>query len=185
MDEQRVVTRHEEPEPMVVDHTGEDRDEAAAEVQDGAGASQEQEEAELVSDADWLRSKTSRLLGLLDEDEQAEFDSVSHQKAETPSQPLAKSQPDAPRVDDIKADVEQPADTPEVDTNIDNIRISSRLFVRNLPYDAKESDLEPIFSKYGKVEEVSTIYLFSFCTEPDTSLSIEGCSHDDLPDRDI
>jgi multiple RNA-binding domain-containing protein 1 len=32
-----------------------------------------------------------------------------------------------------------------------------RLFVRNLPYDVKQEDLESEFASYGNVEEVSFI----------------------------
>lgn len=113
-----------------------------------------------VSDADWLRSKTSRVLGLLDEEEQAELDSKQQQKTTTSTEAApethhesgnAEVQDPAPHVD---TDAEM-TEAPDVDTNIDVIRYSARLFVRNLPYDATEADLEAVFAPFGKIEEVS------------------------------
>jgi RNA recognition motif-containing protein len=36
------------------------------------------------------------------------------------------------------------------------VRASMRLFVRNLPYDVQQEDLQSEFASYGNVEEVST-----------------------------
>ncbi|KAL3454542.1 hypothetical protein BJX65DRAFT_260742 [Aspergillus insuetus] len=130
--------------------------EKTEEEQTGQGEDQAEDQA--VSDSDWLRSKTSRLLGLLDEDEQADF------------APPAQTATVAP-VDDM--DVDTPAESteqsavngsaeatapPQVDTNIENIRISARLFIRNLSYDTKESDLEPVFAPFGKIEEIHVAF---------------------------
>jgi multiple RNA-binding domain-containing protein 1 len=138
--------------------------EKTEEEQTGQGEGQAEDQA--VSDSDWLRSKTSRLLGLLDEDEQADF------------APPAQTATVAP-VDDM--DVDTPAESteqsaingsagatapPQVDTNIENIRISARLFIRNLSYDTKESDLEPVFAPFGKIEEVRFPIFFLLVVEP-------------------
>ena len=45
---------------------------------------------------------------------------------------------------------------PEADAEPTGVRASMRLFVRNLPYDVKQEDLESEFASYGNVEEVST-----------------------------
>jgi multiple RNA-binding domain-containing protein 1 len=115
-------------------------------------------EAVPQSDADWLRSKTSRLLGLLDEKEQAD---IQDRKPST-----------SPGVEgDIQENLENHASTKDstqeaehkhgdqVDGNFDLIRTTGRLFVRNLPYAASEADLGPIFSKFGKIDEVSEKFI--------------------------
>ena len=136
-----------------------------------------------ISDADWLRSKTSRLLGLLDDEEQAELD---RKKEAVRLNGEVQSPPDqgtASRGD--KGIGGAPVRTPDVDINVDNIRSSARLFVRNLPYDTMEMDLEAIFAPFGKVEEVSCFYsLPPFFFNP--NYHHEWCrSYDDPPDRDI
>ena len=66
----------------------------------------------------------------------------------------------APNTTDVDSITEA---TPE-DPNIDLIRNSARLFLRNLAYDTTESDLQPIFERFGKIEEVSTFFLlFQHC----------------------
>lgn len=153
-----------EPEPMVVDASGEGHDEQQTEQQNA-------EEKAPVSDADWLRSKTSRLLGLLDDDEQAEFDAREPPKPAV-QEAVSDSDEDAMRAEDATAKADDTSVTPaapeiEVDTNIENIRLSARLFVRNLAYDTTESALESLFAPFGKIEEVSLMSLalrfFPFC----------------------
>ncbi|KAE8149680.1 multiple RNA-binding domain-containing protein 1 [Aspergillus avenaceus] len=153
--EDPYAPKPEEPEPMVVDASGQDATE-----QTGQEESAPAEEQEAVSDADWLRSKTSRLLGLLDEDEQAEFDSTPKT---APSTEVAEAKSDtedaAPAVPQTEETDEQKAVTaPAVDTNIENIRLSARLFVRNLAYDTKEPDLEPLFSSHGRIDEIHVAF---------------------------
>jgi multiple RNA-binding domain-containing protein 1 len=53
--------------------------------------------------------------------------------------------------------------TPErPDPNVDLIRDSARLFVRNLAYDTTDADLQPLFAPFGKLDEVSAHLLFFF-----------------------
>ncbi|KAJ5712914.1 uncharacterized protein N7483_010095 [Penicillium malachiteum] len=154
----------EVPEPMVVDHSGEDGKEETSD--------QAEEETGPVSDMDWLRSKTSRLLGLLDEDEQAEFEERKADepiKSRSPSVDESRSAqierisspPPATNVDEVDEPVED-ADEPEEDEispeqakNIELIRSSARLFLRNLSYELTEADLQPLFTPFGKTEETS------------------------------
>ncbi|GFF29789.1 multiple RNA-binding domain-containing protein 1 [Aspergillus udagawae] len=151
------VAHGREPEQMVLDKTEEEHERTNADDESEA-ITHTQDEPEPVSDADWLRSKTSRLLGLLDEDEQAEFDSTAQQKPDPSPQPATVSKADVQHSYDGNTVVESSTEEEEVDINIENIRLSSRLFVRNLPYDASESDLEPVFSKFGKVEEIHVAF---------------------------
>jgi multiple RNA-binding domain-containing protein 1 len=118
-----------------------------------------------VSDADWARSRTSRLLGLLDDDEEEEENnrpkpraaSVSSSEMEdvvptksAPSKAATTTDTSAPA-----AAVDESAQ-PEADAEPTGVRASMRLFVRNLPYDVQQEDLQSEFASYGNVEEVST-----------------------------
>lgn len=121
-------------------------------------AQQENQPQAPASDSDWLRSKTSRLLGLLDEDEQVAFEQPA---APVDDKPAAESDVDMPNAPSPEKpavnDSEKATTAAEVDTNIENIRISARLFIRNLSYETRESDLEPLFSPFGKIEEVKLL----------------------------
>lgn len=131
-----------------------------------------------VSDADWARSRTSRLLGLLDDDEeeaetarprnQAMKDASEDEdedEAQVPSRPMAQSAPEPaksiptpPADDEVVAEDEKPV----LEMNATGVRSSMRLFLRNLPFDVEQSALEAEFSSFGHVEEVrlTTNFLF-------------------------
>jgi multiple RNA-binding domain-containing protein 1 len=117
------------------------------------------------SDADWLRSKTSRLLGLLDDEEQAEHDTAAPSSRFKPVEDDDDDDND-PHSGGVALDnvasrptTDEETKHEETDANIELIRNSARLFIRNLPYDATETDLDPIFSPFGKIEEVSNFLL--------------------------
>ncbi|KAL4822036.1 hypothetical protein BDW67DRAFT_189857 [Aspergillus spinulosporus] len=118
-----------------------------------------------VSDSDWLRSKTSRLLGLLDEDEQETFAAPA---AVTNNAPMVDTNIEKSKAQSSEkpavGDLAKAPTAAEVDTNIENIRISARLFIRNLSYETKESDLEPVFSPFGKIEEIHVAFDTRFTT---------------------
>ena len=169
----------EAPKPVVVDQS-EVNENVDIPMSDKQEKDEEEGETAPVSDADWLRSKTSRLLGLLDEDEQAEFNDHKAEepaKARSPSAEEPESRNGA--IDNIAAqpptnqeeddDEEEQEDAPqtteEQNKNIELIRDSARLFVRNLAYDTTDADLQPLFAEYGKLEEVSlffSIFFFPF-----------------------
>lgn len=145
----------EPPQPMIVDRSEEDGEKEASAQEEPEAAG----ESGPVSDADWLRSKTSRLLGLLDEDEQAEFE---QRPVEEPAASPAHDQDESRNtvIENIGAqdagDDDNAAHTlPEQDQNTHLIRASARLFVRNLAYDIGEADLQPLFAPFGKIDEVS------------------------------
>jgi multiple RNA-binding domain-containing protein 1 len=117
-----------------------------------------------VSDADWARSRTSRLLGLLDDDEEEEENSRPKARAASvsssdmedfapttsgPSEVVTSINTSAPA-----AAVDNTAQ-PNADAEPTGVRASMRLFVRNLPYDVQQEDLQSEFASYGNVEEVS------------------------------
>lgn len=190
-----VVIQEPEPEPMVIDQ-GEDDENEDTSAQEETPAQDGQGEAEAgpASDMDWLRSKTSRLLGLLDEDEQAEFEerkvdkpveSRSSPKDESRSAAIEQitSEPEPEPVTNADETVDEPAEeeeeekeneiSPEQAKNIELIRDSARLFLRNLSYDLKEADLHTLFSPFGKTEEVSSLFHFP---APHFTLSLHHAS---------
>lgn len=168
--------KEEEPQPVVVDQSGADESADTPMLDDKEEEAGDEGEAAAVSDADWLRSKTSRLLGLLDEDEQAEFDDHKVEepvkpRSPTPDEPESRNEAieniaPQPATNDNEEDDEEQEDvvqlTAEQNKNIDLIRDSARLFVRNLAYDTTDADLEPLFAEYGRLDEVSRILLFLF-----------------------
>ena len=162
-----AVVRNDDPQPMVVDRSGEDEKEETSGQDDGK---ESETEAAPVSDMDWLRSKTSRLLGLLDEEEQAEFDQKKVDEPAKSQSPIADESrnaaiekiPSQPPTNDEEDDGDDAAaeTTPEQNANIDLIRASARLFARNLSYEMTEADLQPLFAPFGKLEEVSSRFFF-------------------------
>lgn len=118
-----------------------------------------------VSDADWARSRTSRLLGLLDDDEEeAETarredhveDSSDAEDIPTKGTAQVKSNTiDTSTATSVPNPVEAPEETPVEDDTKTDTESTMRLFVRNLPYDVNHEDLEAQFSPYGNLEEVS------------------------------
>jgi multiple RNA-binding domain-containing protein 1 len=116
-----------------------------------------------VSDVDWLRSRTNRLLELVEDDEQS-----------VPAAPLSKpqstqvAQPVQPVVAEAVAqpdEVEEPEARPEdvpPSAEVDKIRDTGRLYLRNLHFDITEEELREHFSKYGSLQEVSPLFSFLF-----------------------
>ncbi|KAF3891521.1 Multiple RNA-binding domain-containing protein 1 [Trichophyton interdigitale] len=103
------------------------------------------------NDDDWLRSKTSRLLGLLDDEDEMAAETWKGKPSED-----ARDKPPVPaKTSSTKATAEEEESVPEPppDANIESIRLTGRLFIRNLPYNASEDDLNAAFSRFGKIEE--------------------------------
>lgn len=131
-----------------------------------AGATGETGDAPgLVSDADWLRSKTSRLLDLTD-------DVDSHLAKATASasiaaQPAAQITQEWNRIDEPmnEGEVARPEGEPkeigttEEEAAIETISKSGRLFLRNLSYSTTEDDLREYFVEHGELEEVRLFFL--------------------------
>lgn len=124
-----------------------------------------------ASDSDWARSRTSRLLGLLDDNEEEEAAANRLEAAVSKdSDDDSKPEKGISKVQDAK-DVEisiptPPSDVPDdthiplADANVDQVRASMRLFVRNLPYHVKAEDLETEFEAFGNLEGVRIISHF-------------------------
>jgi multiple RNA-binding domain-containing protein 1 len=133
-----------------------------------------------VSDADWARSRTSRLLGLLDEEEEEQQTmAAANTTAAEPESRNEMLQNDASTDREQRVGAQEPGDagasipTPDsqndpepsqlVNTEIETARTTMRLFVRNLPYDVTTEALEAEFSPYGNLEEVRTT-VSPFCS---------------------
>ena len=130
-----------------------------------------------VSDSDWARSRTSRLLGLLDDDEEEaaaqwpneEDHAPSEDDMEEPEKGTLKKRRAAEPVSSIPtppADVvEEGVSKPASDADAEPESSTMRLFLRNLPYDIKAEDLEEDFASYGSLEKVGFYFTLSFCLE--------------------
>lgn len=136
------------------DHTMADKD-ADRQVQPNA----------TISDTEWLRSRTSRLLGLEDDVEGNRLSrSVSPEeqknplprskKVKAPPDPTADEQADEQTKEEVPPDPAPSLDIPGTDLRSGNCR----LFVRNLPYSASESDLREQFAPYGELTEVRMFF---------------------------
>lgn len=111
-----------------------------------------------ATDDDWLRSRTNRLLDLVDPDDP---NIGSRPTAQIP--PALDASPQIPAttgpsdqaVQDTTVDhPEGPAEPGDGDSAETLIQKTARLFVRNLPYTATEDSLRARFEKFGAIEEV-------------------------------
>ncbi|KAI5850647.1 putative pre-rRNA processing protein Mrd1 [Tricharina praecox] len=110
-----------------------------------------------VSDADWLRSKTSRLLDLTDDVSSRLTMADSKPSAPTIPQvarPSATNIPAQAQEDVTMAEMEPEQSKSEYEEAIEKIASTGRLFVRNLSYNTTEEDLRQHFSRFGELEEV-------------------------------
>ncbi|KAI6791378.1 RNA-binding domain-containing protein [Hortaea werneckii] len=122
-----------------------------------------------MSDADWARSRTSRLLGLLDDDEEEDAKAAASAQRLTSADDSEHEDEDAskrstrPAIN--KEEVDSPLPTPPSETDMDatanshsgeaeGVRSSMRLFVRNLSYNVRREDLMAEFESFGHLEEV-------------------------------
>ncbi|OAQ66900.1 multiple RNA-binding domain-containing protein 1 [Pochonia chlamydosporia 170] len=109
-----------------------------------------------ATDDDWLRSRTNRLLDLVDPDD---LDSGA---APSPVDDTTKQDTEDDRLSLHSSDGVTPDTTAPVATSsetategaVDAISRTSRLFVRNLPYSATEEDLREAFDEFGTLQEV-------------------------------
>ncbi|SPO02347.1 related to MRD1 [Cephalotrichum gorgonifer] len=114
-----------------------------------------------ATDDEWLRSRTNRILDLLDDDEEAPPPMPPMQEvgaeADVPMTDIDGSRDPGKEISQPEASQSAPApQQPEekgVDSDADLVRKTARLFVRNLPYSVTEDDLQEYFGKYGQVQE--------------------------------
>ncbi|OTA87862.1 hypothetical protein M434DRAFT_80872 [Hypoxylon sp. CO27-5] len=115
-----------------------------------------------ATDDDWLRSRTNRLLDLVDDEDIAPAAALSTDLPAIPS----NQEEEQPEVVDATVDEDQVMNDPDPESDLgesdaetkdealETVRKTKRLFVRNLPYSATEDDLRSYFKRYGDVEEV-------------------------------
>lgn len=110
-----------------------------------------------MSDADWLRSRTNRVLELVEDDEEplATSSNLTAQVPITVTPAVSQSTPedalDKPMAE-AHATEERPVDATSLEE--DKIRETGRLYLRNLHYEVTEDELREQFSKHGPLEEV-------------------------------
>jgi multiple RNA-binding domain-containing protein 1 len=118
-----------------------------------------------ATDDDWLRSRTNRLLDLVEPEAifAAMRDPASADvgvAVQTNEEPVADTD-DGEQGPQVVEKVEE-----KTDAIIEAIKANGRLFVRNLPYTATETDLREHFAAYGSLEEVcmnSRLYFCALC----------------------
>jgi multiple RNA-binding domain-containing protein 1 len=119
-----------------------------------------------VSDIDWLRSRTNRVLDLVEDDEQpAHTVTLPESKPARPAQSTQPAQHIAPEAIAQPDEAEEPEPNPEdvpPSAEVDKIRDTGRLYLRNLHFDVTEEELREHFSKYGSLEEVSYFLFLLF-----------------------
>lgn len=125
-----------------------------------------------ATDDDWLRSRTNRLLDLVDPEDAAAMASKpagvvqgrEQASVEMATVDAAKEGPASPEPSGAQSPPASGA-TPigaDADDPTEQVRRTARIFVRNLPFRATEAELRQHFEKYGVVDEVSHVFLFSF-----------------------
>lgn len=108
-----------------------------------------------TTDDDWLRSRTNRLLDLVEDDD------VPIAPAPAPMKSSAEKRDSPVAVEQSASAAEVPAEVPATDSassEEDKIRETGRLYLRNLHFEVTEEDIRNQFSKYGPVEEVRIIF---------------------------
>ena len=124
-----------------------------------------------VSDADWLRSRTSRLLGLEDDKDESAKPPVEVEEGLSSNEVAGNDvrRKDTPKSPEPHGDEHhgQNVDEEEQGDAVENAaRATGRLFLRNLPYDVSEDDLRSLFQSFGSLQEVrkrhSSPFSFSF-----------------------
>ncbi|KAI3395105.1 hypothetical protein diail_1785 [Diaporthe ilicicola] len=109
-----------------------------------------------ATDDDWLRSRTNRLLDLVDPDDQSALPPAPAPPAQAPAVTSAPSPPAEAELHRAPSEAPGEPAVEKTDEEIasEQIRRTGRLFVRNLPFKVTEAELAKHFQKYGQTEEV-------------------------------
>ncbi|EPE30698.1 RNA-binding, RBD [Glarea lozoyensis ATCC 20868] len=109
-----------------------------------------------ATDDDWLRSRTNRLLDLVDPDTIQEAQGGNQAQPQVVSVVELAEKTPAPEVEASPEQTVVPLEEePEKpDPVLEEIAKNGRLFVRNLPYTATEDDLRNHFEPFGPLEEI-------------------------------
>lgn len=112
-----------------------------------------------ISDMDWLRSRTTRLLGLVEEDEEERVEAVPEPESSPEAPEPMRGGNDTISAEDADGDAPSPEDAEDdVNDTEKAVRTSRRLYLRNLPYNVTEDDLRSQFVSYGALSEVRTFF---------------------------
>ncbi|KAH6657872.1 multiple RNA-binding domain-containing protein [Truncatella angustata] len=136
---------HVEPEPMDLDDAGNAENQAAP-----------------ATDDDWLRSRTNRLLDLVDADEVPIENTMPESAPGERKKSIPVELPPREEEEEENAAADQaskePASKQEVtkpkESAVDTVHKTARIFVRNLPYTADEAELREFFGAFGEIEEI-------------------------------
>lgn len=138
--------------------------EVQPEVADGGDAMEDIQGAPIVeqgpvSDVDWLRSRTNRVLELVEDDEAppttATTTTIPQTAAPQTHVPAAPSLHVVEEQPEPQPQAEEQPDTVAAPDEEDKIRETGRLYLRNLHYEVTEDEIKEQFSKHGALEEVS------------------------------
>lgn len=119
----------EEDEPMMSLNELPQEEEPVEGEGEGEAEDDELAKDENVSDLDWLKLRRIRMK-----------ENEEETKEEKPEEPKKQSRP-------------APVEVPQK-SEVDRIRETGRLFIRNILYDSTEDDFRELFSEYGALEEV-------------------------------
>ena len=125
-----------------------------------------------ATDDDWLRSRTNRLLDLVEPEDLA-VATTTPTSADAGVVAKTNEVPDAADNPEEESEVVDELEE-KSDAAIEAIKRNGRLFVRNLPYTATETVLREHFASFGPLEEVCLIFLLYFVP----------MLRDEFPDRD-
>ncbi|CAN9329759.1 unnamed protein product [Alternaria alternata] len=169
-DEYQVISKKpkiaEEPAVVAADPqptaTEASATELQAEVANGGDAMEDVQGAPAVeqgpvSDADWLRSRTNRVLELVEDDEAPSNATVATVPQETAPQTHVTAAPSPGVVEaqpELQPQAEKQPDNAAAPDEEDKIRETGRLYLRNLHYEVTEDEIKEQFSKHGALEEV-------------------------------
>ncbi|KAJ4985418.1 RNA recognition domain-containing protein [Stagonosporopsis vannaccii] len=145
------TTGQVEPAPVAVAATlaeaaaVEDVDAAMTDALESAAAEQP------TTDDDWLRSRTNRLLDLVEDDDVPIAPASALPKSSTDKRdsPVAAERP----TEELTPAAEAPAADSALSEK-EKIRETGRLYLRNLHFEVTEEDLRNQFSKYGSLDEI-------------------------------
>lgn len=148
-------------EPPAADGNAGNTGDQPAEDMDGVEQTADAE-AGPVSDVDWLRSRTNRVLDLVQDDEGPVTAAPSHQEQTAPARQASPevAPQQVPRQDEPEPEEVNPEDVP-TSAEVEKIRETGRLYVRNLHFEVTEEELREHFAKYGALQEVSCLFSFS------------------------
>lgn len=143
--------------------------------------------SDTVSDTDWLRSRTSRLLGLVDDEDAVDLFNGADEHEHEKTRPTERhSQTENGNTSDASSQTNQDVHETFVgkkedsSVKLENDNSSNgRLFIRNLTYTTTNDDLRMHFQagNYGTIEEVEFYLIYQF-------VSVRICFGDEYPDRD-